>query len=79
MPCLPFGVSTIEGHIEVEYRIGSPDNRRRDLANSEKALSDLLVSGRIIEDDSNIQRLVMEWADDLSPGIVEVIIKTAES
>ena len=75
-PHLPRGVATIEGHIEATYRMNSPDNRRRDIENYAKAISDLITANNIIEDDSNIQRLVMEWADDLSPGIVEVIIST---
>ena len=71
LPCVPM---TITGHIEAIYRMNSPDNRRRDIENYAKAISDLITANHIIEDDSNIQRLVMEWADDLSPGIVEVII-----
>ncbi len=65
----------MSGNIEVTYRICSPDNRRRDLENYSKALSDFLVDHKIIEDDSNIQRLVMEWADDITPGLSEITIR----
>jgi crossover junction endodeoxyribonuclease RusA len=49
--------------VEVHYRFGPPDNRRRDLGNLEKCMSDLLVRHGIIKDDSLIQRAVLEWAD----------------
>lgn len=55
-------IKPITGALQVTYRIGKPDNRRRDLANLEKALSDLLVKHKVIADDSDIARLVMEWA-----------------
>lgn len=63
--------------LEVTYRLRAPDNRCRDLANGEKALSDFLVDHHFIQDDSRIQRLVMEWADDLALGLAEVTIKRA--
>lgn len=49
--------------VQVHYRFGNPDKRRRDLANLEKAPSDLLVACGVLKDDSLIHRLVMEWAD----------------
>lgn len=59
----------------VTYRIGLfSDKRRRDLCNREKALSDFLVAEGVLEDDCLIHRLVMEWADDVPEGLVEVII-----
>ncbi len=69
----------ISGSVEATYRICSPDNRRRDIENYAKAVSDFISDQGFIDDDSNIQRLVMEWADDVSPGLVEVTIKTAQS
>ena len=51
-----------DGPIQITYRCGRPDKRVRDLANLEKALSDFLVHEFVIRDDSDIHRLVMEWA-----------------
>ena|SRR5580698_10610245 len=60
--------------LEVHYRLSAPDERRRDLANCEKALSDFLVSSKIISDDSMIHRLIMEWDETISLGLVKVLI-----
>jgi len=49
--------------VQVHYKFGRPDKRQRDLANLEKAPSDLLVLCGVLKDDSLIHRLVMEWAD----------------
>lgn len=73
--CIEGHHSPLAGNLEVCYRICSPDSRRRDIGNYEKALSDFLVDHKMIEDDSHIQRLVMEWADDITPGVVEVYIQ----
>ena len=50
----------IDGEIEVEYNFYFPDKRKRDIANLEKALTDSLVHYGVIQDDSMIQRLVLE-------------------
>ena len=50
--------------VAVTYEIGRPkDNRRRDLANLEKALSDLLADQKILLDDSSIVDLRMRWVE----------------
>lgn len=53
------------GKVEGPYRLwlycGRPDNRRRDLANLEKAVSDLLVSHGVVEDDSKCAELHLYW------------------
>ena len=41
-----------------------PDKRRRDLGNLEKAVSDILVSQNIVEDDSLCEHLVMMWVSE---------------
>jgi len=46
-----------------------PDKRRRDLANLEKAISDLLVDHKVIEDDSLIESLSMEWVSSDMAGV----------
>jgi crossover junction endodeoxyribonuclease RusA len=61
--CIPLTV----GPIAVEYQIERPnDRRRRDVANLEKALSDVLVAAGAIEDDSLIERVTIGWADGVS-------------
>lgn len=51
----------------------APDKRRRDLGNYEKAVSDFLVSQRIVKDDCYSKRIVLEWGYNLpSPCVVMV-------
>lgn len=54
------------GKVEGEYRLwlycDKPDNRRRDLANLEKAVSDLLVSHGVVTDDSLCVELHLYWS-----------------
>ena len=50
-----------------------PDKRRRDLGNLEKAVSDILVSTGVIEDDCLCEWLEIRWVDE-GPAC-EVIIE----
>jgi crossover junction endodeoxyribonuclease RusA len=61
-------VPTITGAVQVNYRFGRPDQRKRDLANLEKAVSDFLVLVQVIEDDCLIVKLTLEWAPVSSVG-----------
>lgn len=71
-------ITKVTAPCSVTYRLGFfSDKRRRDLCNREKALSDFLVAEEVLEDDCLIHRLVMEWADDVPEGLVEVIIVPA--
>lgn len=54
---------SIHGPVRVTYLIGRPDKRKRDLGNLDKALSDLLVHLRVIDDDSKIVDLRLVWAE----------------
>lgn len=67
---------TFVAPVQVTYRLGKPDKRNRDLANLEKAPSDLLVARGILADDSLIHRLVMEWADIEGCDIEIILLKT---
>lgn len=49
--------------VEVEYKFGKPDKRKRDLDNIFKAPNDFLVAAGVISDDSLIHRIAGEWAD----------------
>jgi len=41
-----------------------PDKRKRDLGNLEKAISDILVSQNIIQDDCLCEWMEMKWVDE---------------
>lgn len=57
-------VQPVAGRVAVAYAIERPkDNRRRDVSNLEKGLSDLLVTMGIIADDSLIDRISIGWAE----------------
>ena len=59
--CWPsFPIST---PVRAEYQFGRPDKRRADVANKEKAVSDLLVRAGILVDDSQIVDLRLRWAN----------------
>ncbi len=69
-------ITPIDGPVEVHYEYGRfNDKRRRDLANREKGLSDLLVSCYAMGDDCNIQKAVLEWSDEVDPGMVRATIR----
>tara|TARA_R110000803_G_scaffold164245_1_gene227969 strand:+ start:925 stop:1281 length:357 start_codon:yes stop_codon:yes gene_type:complete len=53
----------IKGKVKALYEFGRPDKRRRDVANYEKAVSDILVTAGVIEDDSLIEEITLRWAD----------------
>ena len=52
----------IFGTYGVTFQCERPDNRRRDIANLEKALSDALVSGGVVEDDYLAEQISLFWA-----------------
>jgi len=57
------GYPRFHGKVKVLYEFGRPDKRRRDVANYEKAVSDLLTTYAVIEDDSLIEEMTLRWAD----------------
>lgn len=59
----PQRLTYFETKVAVVYSFEVPDNRKRDCANLEKALSDFLVKTRIILDDSHIRFNAQEWLD----------------
>jgi len=54
---------TIEGECVVVINLVRPDKRQRDVANYEKAVSDLLVACGILKDDSLIIDNRQLWVD----------------
>jgi len=63
-------VPLISPPYRVEYGIGKPDNRKRDIGNLEKAISDLLVSQGVITEDSHINEIRIYWSADAEPSQV---------
>lgn len=57
------------GPLCVEIRVARPDKRRRDLDNILKAVLDGLGQAGVYEDDSQIQRLEVQWDRAGVPGV----------
>lgn len=57
------GRKRVRGSVSLAIYVVKPDKRRRDVSNLIKAVEDLLVEMQIIEDDSLVQRVTIEWAD----------------
>lgn len=71
------GRPRIRGHVSLSIALVRPDNRKRDLSNTIKSVEDLFVQMGVIEDDSLIQRLSVQWVDGV-PGQCVVLIQEAE-
>jgi crossover junction endodeoxyribonuclease RusA len=52
----------------VEILLFPPDARRRDIDNYNKALFDALTHAGIWEDDSQVKRMLVEWAPQVPAG-----------
>ena len=64
---------TIDGEYAIHIR-ALRSNRRRDLDNLLKATSDLLVSMKVVEDDSQCVALAAEWAKQATAPMIVTII-----
>ena len=58
------GTASMTGAYAFHLRAQRPDKRRRDLANLEKATHDLCVKLGFVRDDSDCNRILLEWSDD---------------
>jgi len=65
------------GAVSVEMQMSPPDKReKRDLSNFIKVPEDQLVRWRVIEDDSQVKRLlVTEDRENVSPGNILVTVE----
>jgi len=74
--CVPYlPKERIKGRVEIELNFYFPDKRRRDLDNYIKSMLDTLVLYGVIEDDSNVHRLVAEkYYDKNNPATVIKIV-----
>lgn len=64
----------VKGPYRLIVRAGRPDNRKRDIGNLEKGLSDFLQGQGIVEDDSLATQIDMAWGSDVVPGRVHITI-----
>lgn len=62
----------IAGPVRLKFAFGRPDKRRRDLSNYLKAPEDTVVAHGIISDDSLVEKIEMEWVDDVVGCRIEV-------
>lgn len=51
----------VKGPYTIYIEAQRPDNRRRDLGNLEKAVSDLLQAHRVIENDCLAESIILRW------------------
>ena len=72
-------VTPIHGPVTVTISLGRPDRRRRDCFNYEKAPIDFLVARGVIDDDSLIERGVIQWSDSVTGCMVEIEAYLPES
>lgn len=64
----------IDQHVSVQCIFYPPDNRRRDLDNAWKVISDALTRANVWQDDHLIRQLLLEWQTPVKGGKVFVSI-----
>jgi Holliday junction resolvase RusA-like endonuclease len=69
----------VRGAVSVDYQFVKPDQRKRDLANLEKAISDLLVSMSLIDDDSQIIDMRLRWSTDIETPVQIILSEIKEA
>jgi len=67
----------VKGPAKVLITAVRPDKRRRDIANLEKPILDLLVAHRVLEDDCLVESLTLEWVSDNLSGVSVTITPLA--
>jgi len=70
------GRQKIRGKVSIAILASRPDRRKRDCSNLIKPLEDILTRMAVIEDDSFVERLSVQWTDT-GEGII-VIVQPAE-
>ena len=58
--------SPVKGRVVLHIMYERKDRRKRDLSNLVKAVEDLLVAHKIIEDDSLVEQLSLAWSDHIT-------------
>lgn len=67
----------VRGYYMLSLSLSRPDKRRRDLDNAVKAISDLLVTHGVVDDDSMARRVMLEWLEDGVPGATVTVTSVA--
>ena len=71
---LEAGRPRVEGRLSIEIRLTMPDRRKRDLDNVQKAILDGLGHAGVYEDDSQIDRILVERGAVDPPGCANVTL-----
>ena len=78
-----YKIKPIDPPYAVDYEFGRKVTKkglvskaRMDVANREKALSDLLQKMGVIEDDCLIDDMRLRWSQDVAPSTVRVSVRT---
>lgn len=72
-------IDILTGRIKATYRFGWQDNRKRDIANFEKALSDFIEEWGVFENDCQIDHMeLIRLADDSTNGVFVTITELKE-
>lgn len=68
------GIVKVPGKVCISVLVARPDKRRRDLDNYLKCVLDALVLNGVIEDDSHVEKLSIEWvySDNLRGSYVRI-------
>lgn len=64
------GRQRIKGKVAISIAVVKPDKRRRDIDNLTKPVLDALTTMQVIEDDSLVQRISIQWASTGAPCTV---------
>lgn len=72
------GRKHVHGAVSLSVALVRPDKRRRDLSNTLKAIEDLLVEMQVIEDDSLVARLSVQWVQS-GPACVVLVQEAVEA
>ena len=65
----------VSGAYTMHVMVNRPDNRRRDITNVIKAIEDVIVSAKYVDDDALCQKFTIEWVRG-QPEPVKVFIKS---
>ncbi len=68
-------VRHVPGEVSVRLELVAPDARKRDAYNTLKCVLDALVTGHVIDDDSNrvVKSIAVEWVEQGHPCVVHVL------
>lgn len=67
---------TVLGPYAAHIMVNRPDNRRRDIDNLLKPISDVLVAAGIVEDDCLCQKVTVEWVRGQSSPVKVFLMST---